>query len=165
MLAARPERLSQLLPGDDAVVACIAAARGVMLHALRREIETRPLLDNFLGVCDYLHCDMAPLICERIRVLHLDVRNRLIGDEVMSEGTTDEATVHVREIVRRALELGSTGLLLAHNHPGGDHTPSRADIDVTRRLAAAAKPFRIVVHDHIVISATGETSMRALNII
>ena len=104
---------------------------------------------------------MAHLDIENVRVLYLDAKNTLIRDETVSEGTTDQAAVYTREIVKRALALGSSNLILVHNHPTGDPQPSRADIQLTRDIVEAGKRLGIAVHDHIIIGARGHTSLRA----
>ena len=101
---------------------------------------------------------------EEFRVLFLDRKNNLIADEVQSTGTVDHAPVYPREIVKRALELGASALILAHNHPSGDPTPSRADIDMTREIVAAAAALRIKIHDHIVVGRGGTASFKALGL-
>ena len=98
-------------------------------------------------------------------MVFLDIRNGLIRDEIMWEGTIDQCTVHVREVVRRAIELNAAALILVHNHPSGDPEPSRADVDLTRAIAEGGKRLGIAVHDHIVISAQGYTSLRAAGLI
>jgi DNA repair protein RadC len=108
---------------------------------------------------------MAHLITERVRVLHLNVRNQLIRDEVMSEGSIDQAAIYTREVIRRAIDLGSSSLILVHNHPSGLPDPSRADIDVTRSIVEAGKRMGITVHDHIIIGAQGHSSMRAMGLL
>jgi DNA repair protein RadC len=99
------------------------------------------------------------------RILFLDKRNRLIADEVQGEGTVDHTPVYVREVVKRALELSSTAIILVHNHPSGDTKPSRADIDMTRLIIDAARPLNIAVHDHIIVGREGHTSLRAQKLI
>ena len=108
---------------------------------------------------------MAHHAIERFRVLHLNSKNMLIRDELMSEGSIDEAAVYVREVVRRAIDLGSAALILVHNHPSGDPSPSRADIDITRNIAEAGKRMNITVHDHIIVGASGHASLRAQGLI
>ena len=108
---------------------------------------------------------MARAEREEFRVLFLDARNRLIADEVQGRGTIDHTPAYPREVVRRALELSAASIILLHNHPSGDPTPSRADVDMTKRIIAAAEPLGIVVHDHIVIGREGHASMRALRLI
>jgi DNA repair protein RadC len=102
---------------------------------------------------------------ERFRVLHLNTKNMLIRDEVMSEGSIDQAAVHVREVIRRAIDLGSAAIILVHNHPSGDPAPSRADIDVTRQIADAGKRLGIAVHDHLIMGTNGHVSLRAQGLI
>lgn len=102
---------------------------------------------------------------ERFRVLHLNTRNMLIRDELMGEGSIDQAPVYIREVIRRALAFGSAALILVHNHPSGDPSPSRADIDVTRAIAEAGRNLGIAVHDHLIIGTSGHVSLRAQGLI
>ena len=139
--------------------------RDVMLHVLRAEAAKAPILDNSQVLIDYLFADLAHLPVERLRVLFLNAKNRLLRDEVMSEGSVKETPIYPREIIRRALELGATALILAHNHPSGDPTPSRGDIEGTRRLAAVASGLDIIVHDHVVVARSGWSSFRSLGLI
>ena len=108
---------------------------------------------------------MAHRAVERVRVLHLNSKNMLIRDELVSEGSIDQAAVHVREVIKRALELNSAALIIVHNHPSGDPQPSRQDIALTRELVAAAKPLGISIHDHIVVGGEKQASLRALGLI
>ena len=137
----------------------LAALRAAVVAALRRPIEGRPCLASSRALIDYLHADMAYARRERFRVLFLDNRNRLIRDEVMSEGSVHTAPVFTREVVRRALELGASALILVHNHTSGDPQPSADDIDVTHELLAAGRLFGIVVHDHLIIGRHGHVSL------
>jgi DNA repair protein RadC len=98
-------------------------------------------------------------------VLHLNARNMLVRDEVMSDGSIDEAALYVREVIRRAIDLGSAAIILVHNHPSGDPAPSRADIDITRRVAEAGKRLGIALHDHIIIAGSGHSSLRAMGLL
>jgi len=102
---------------------------------------------------------------EQFRILFLDKRNQLIADEVQQQGTVDHTPVYVREVVKRALELSATAIVLVHNHPSGDPTPSRADIDMTKQIIDAAKPLGVVVHDHIIVGREGHASLRGLRLI
>jgi DNA repair protein RadC len=108
---------------------------------------------------------MGFMATERVRILHLNTRNMLIRDEVMAEGSIDQAAVSVREVIRRAIDLGSAAIILVHNHPSGDPSPSRADIALTRTIIDAGKPLGIGVHDHIIIGMNGHVSMRAQGLI
>ena len=136
-----------------------------MQHALRIRLETRPLLSNWQMLLDYLRIDMGHDTIERFRVLHLNTRNMLIRDDVMSEGTIDQSTVHVREVIHRAMDLGSASIILVHNHPSGETSASRADIDITRAIIEAAKRMGIAVHDHLIIGANGHRSLRSEGLI
>lgn len=164
LLAADPESLARA-ELSDGVIAALKIAEASALRLLRSRASERPVLTNWQALADYLHADMAHRLVERVRVLHLNTKNALIRDELVSEGSIDQAAVHVREIVRRALELGSAALILVHNHPSGDPEPSRQDISLTRDLIAALKPLGISVHDHVVVGSKGQASLRALGLI
>jgi DNA repair protein RadC len=145
----------------ETAVAALKIAHASAIRMLRGEMAARPVLSNWQAVLDYLHAEMAYHTIERVRVLHLNVRNMLIRDELVAEGSIDQAPVYAREVIRRAIELGSAALILVHNHPSGDVTPSRADIDLTRIVVQAAKHLDIAVHDHVIIGTQGHTSLRA----
>jgi DNA repair protein RadC len=136
-----------------------------MMHALRTDLTRNPVLDCWQELERYLRAEMAYLPIEKIRVLYLNTTHRLIRDELAASGTLDQAPVYIREIIARALQLGAAGLILVHNHPSGDAKPSQPDLRITRRLQEAAKTFGLVVHDHIVVSLTGSTSMRAMRLL
>jgi len=150
---------------SEGVVAALKIAEASALRLLRSRLADRPLLSDWKALADYLHADMAHRAVERVRVLHLNSKNMLIRDELVSEGSVDQAAVYVREVVRRALELGSAALIIVHNHPSGDPEPSRQDVALTRELIAAGKPLGIAIHDHIVVGAKGQKSLRALGLI
>lgn len=150
---------------SEGVVAALKIAETSALRLLRSEVQGRELLSNWQALADYLRADMAHRAVERVRVLHLNSKNMLIRDELVSEGSIDQAAVHVREIIKRALELGSAALILVHNHPSGDPQPSRQDIDLTRELVAAAKPLGIAIHDHVVVGTMGQSSLRAAGLL
>jgi len=165
VMTAHPDRLLAVKGMGAISVAAIKAAHGIALRLLKRESHDRPILGNWQALLDYLHADMMHHTIERVRVLHLDSKNRLIRDELTGEGTVDEAPVYAREVARRAVQLGSAAVILVHNHPSGDATPSRADIDVTRTIAAALKPLSVALHDHIIVAKGGHTSLRAQGVI
>lgn len=131
----------------------------------RSDIKGRELLSSWERVLDYCRAAMAFEEREQFRILFLDKRNALIADEVQQTGTVDHTPVYPREVVRRALELSASAVVLVHNHPSGDTTPSRADIDMTRTIVEAAKPLGIAVHDHIIIGKKGFASMKGLLLI
>ena len=136
-----------------------------MLHVLRSEAAKAPILGSSQALIDYLFVDLAHLPAERLRVLFLNAKNRLLRDELMSEGSVNEAPIYPREIMRRALELGATALILAHNHPSGDPAPSAGDIQATRRIVEAGRALDIRVHDHVILARSGWSSFRALGLI
>ena len=130
----------------------------------RGEVRKRPMISSWSALLAYVRTAMAHEAREQFRVLFLDKKNQLIADEVMNEGTVDHAPVYPREVVRRALELGASAVILTHNHPSGDPTPSSADIDMTRQVIEAARALRIAVHDHLVIGREGVASFKALGL-
>lgn len=137
----------------------LLCAAGVRIS--RGEVSKRPVMGSWSVVVEHLRRAMAFNAVEEFRILFLDRKNSLIADEVMSTGTVDHTPVYIREIVKRALQLEATGIILAHNHPSGDPTPSRPDIAMTREIVAAAKPLGISVHDHIIVGRNGHTSLKA----
>lgn len=154
------------VPGmGETSAAAIRIVQAAALRLLRAEASARPVLASWQALIDYLHADMAHRGTERVRVLHLNARNMLIRDEVMTDGSVDEAALYVREVIRRAIDLGSTGIILVHNHPSGDPAPSPADIDITRKVAEAGKRMGIALHDHIIVGATGHASLRAMGLL
>jgi DNA repair protein RadC len=150
---------------DSAAVQFLRTVRDAMLHALRTEAFARPTLDDSQKLIDYLSLDMALLPTERLRVLFLNASNRLLYDETLAEGSVSETPVYPREIMRRALEVGATALILAHNHPSGDPTPSRGDVEATRRIADAGRALDICIHDHVIVARSGWSSFRALGLL
>lgn len=146
-------------------IGAILIAQASAVRLLKGQVAARPVLGSWQALTDYLHVAMAHRMNECARVLHLNARNMLIRDELVSEGSVDQAAIYVREVARRALELGSAAIILVHNHPSGDPSPSRQDIQLTREIVAALKPFGIQVHDHVVIGANGHASLRGLGLI
>jgi DNA repair protein RadC len=125
----------------------------------------KPALSSRAALIDYCTAAMARSQQEEFRILFLDRKNVLIADEVQTRGTIDHTPVYPREIVKRALELGATAIILVHNHPSGDPTPSRADIEMTRDVAAAARALSIAVHDHLVVGRSGHASFKSLGLL
>lgn len=146
-----------------------AAALKIVALAARRlaraEVREKPVLGSWQALIDYLHIDMAHLTVERVRVLYLNAQNILIHDEHVGDGSLDEAAIHPREVIRRALDLGAAALILVHNHPSGSPQPSKADIQITNRIAEAGRLLNIVVHDHIIIGREGHVSLKAKGLI
>jgi len=165
VLTADAHALARVDGMGDTATAAVRIAHVAAIRLLRGEVAERPVLANWQALLDYLHADMAHHPVERFRVLHLNTRNMLIRDEVMNEGTIDEAAVYVREVVARALQLHSAALILVHNHPSGDPSPSRADIEITRSIATTAKGLGIALHDHLIVGTRGHVSLRAQGLI
>ncbi len=149
---------------SEGAVAALKIAQAAALRLLQEQVKERPVLGSWQALLDYLHADMAHNPIERVRVLFLNSKNMLIRDEAMSEGSVDEAAVYVREIIRRALEYHATALILVHNHPSGDPSPSQQDIALTKEIVEAARHLRISVHDHIIIGTSGHSSFRAMGL-
>ncbi len=164
LLSADGDALARVKGMGETSIAAIKIAHAAAIRLLRAEVAERPVLSNWQALLDYLRADMAHHANERVRVLHLNTRNILIRDELMSEGSIDEAALYVREVIRRAIDLGSAAIILVHNHPSGDPSPSRADIDVTRNMAEAGKRMGIAVHDHIIMGTSGHSSLRAMGL-
>jgi len=141
-----------------------------LMHALavrmtREQVTGRTVLSSWSALLDYLRAALAHATTEEFRVLFLDRKNRLVADEFQARGTVDHAPVYPREIVKRTLALDASAIILVHNHPSGDPTPSRTDIEMTRRIVEAARPFDIVVHDHIVIGRERTASFKAMGLL
>jgi len=165
LMAADATALQRVDGMGDTAAAAVRIAQATAIRMIRTEVAARPVLANWQALLDYLRADMAHDGVERFRVLHLNTRNMLIRDEVMHKGTVDQAAVYVREVIKRAIDLGSAAIILVHNHPSGDPAPSRADIDITRTIAEAGKRLGIALHDHLIIGTGGHVSMRAQGLI
>ncbi len=160
VLSARPEQLQEVEKVGPGAAATIKAAQAAALHLLRAEVREQPVLNNWDRLTAYLSAVMAREAIEQFRVLFLDTRNRLIADEAQARGTVNHTPVYPREVVKRALELGATAIILVHNHPSGDPAPSRADVEMTQEVKAAATALGIVLHDHLIIGNGRHLSFR-----
>lgn len=161
VLAARPVRLAEVEGVGDAVIQELKIVEAAARRMARSRVIDRPVLSGWQALLDYCHTVMAHRETEEFRVLYLDRKNVLIADEAQASGTVDHVPVYPREVVRRALDLGASALILVHNHPSGDATPSEADIQMTRQIAAAVQTLGIVLHDHIIVGKECEVSFRA----
>jgi DNA repair protein RadC len=162
--APRP-RLREIDGLGDAAIAEIQIVQAAANRLARGEVKKRMVLSSWSAVLDYCRTSMAFADKEQFRVLFLDKRNQVIADEVQQTGTVDHTPVYPREVIKRALELSATALILVHNHPSGDPTPSRADIQMTQAIVEIAKPLGISVHDHIIVGKDGHTSLKGLKLI
>ncbi|MER0239154.1 DNA repair protein RadC [Fulvimarina sp. MAC8] len=161
-----PRRLLAEVEGvKEAVALDLSIVSAINQRAMRSAVRKREVLSSWSAVLDYCTAVMAHEPREQFRILFLDKKNALIADEVQGHGTVDHTPVYPREVVRRALELNSTALILVHNHPSGDPTPSRADIEMTRTIETTAKPLGISLHDHVIIGKNGHASLRGLKLI
>jgi len=150
---------------NDNIIATLKVIQAGAVRLGRQRVMTQPILSSWSALTEYLHSAMAREANEQFRLLFLDRKNRLIHDEVQGRGTVDHTPVYVREVVKRALELSATALILVHNHPSGDATPSRADIEMTRDIARALTPVGVTVHDHIIIGRGEPASLKAMGLI
>jgi DNA repair protein RadC len=157
--------LTEVSGVGDAVALDLKLVASVGQRALKSELTGKPVLSSWKSLIDYCHAAMAHEAREQFRLLFLDKRNALIADEVQGFGTVDHTPVYPREVVKRALELSASAVILVHNHPSGDPTPSRADIEMTKTIIDTAKPLGITVHDHVIIGKNGHVSFRALRLI
>lgn len=165
VISAPAKDLRRVDGAGDSVIAALKFVHAAALRLQRANIYGKPVLAGWQALLDYLHADMAHLARERFRVLFLDSRNVLISDEAMSEGTVNQTSVHVREVMHRALDLGATAIILVHNHPSGDPKPSRDDIQLTNQIRDAARVLGITLHDHVVIGREGHASFKALGLL
>lgn len=161
VLSAPQSRLMQVDGVGEAVVATLKVTEAAAHRMARAKVIQRQVISSWDAVLDYCHTVMAHRETEQFRILFLDRKNVLIADEQQAQGTVDHVPVYPREVVKRALELNASALILVHNHPSGDPTPSVADIDMTTQIDAAARALGISVHDHLVIGKSREISFRA----
>ncbi len=152
VVQAPPEKLREMEGVGDAVIASIKTIELSCQHLLRQQISNQPVINSWTTLLEYCQLTMGSQTIEQFRILFLNSQNTLISDEVQQTGTVDHTPVYPREVLRRALDVGATALILAHNHPSGNPSPSKADIDMTRMLCDAARPFNIRIHDHVIIA-------------
>ncbi|MBP1849897.1 RadC family protein [Rhizobium halophytocola] len=165
VIGAKASLLTEISGIGETVAGDLKLIGAVAHRMLKSELQGKQVLSSWSSVIDYCHAAMAYEEREQFRILFLDKRNGLIADEVQGRGTVDHTPVYTREVVKRALELSSTAIILVHNHPSGDPTPSRADIEMTKMIIDTAKPLGITVHDHIIIGKDGHASLKGLRLI
>jgi DNA repair protein RadC len=164
VIAAPAQRLAEIKGLGEAAIAELKVVHAAASRLARGAVKKRPVLSSWSSVLDYCRAAQAFADKEQFRILFLDKRNGLIADEVQGTGTVDHTPVYPREVVKRALELSATAIILVHNHPSGDPTPSRADIEMTRVIVDIAKPLGIAVHDHIIVGKDGHASLKGLKL-
>ncbi|MBS0271463.1 MAG: DNA repair protein RadC [Proteobacteria bacterium] len=165
ILQADNERLKAIPGVGESTIALLKAVQETACRTLREEANAQPILQSWQTVIDYCRARMSHLSIEQLRLLFLDQKNKLIADEIQQQGTINSTPVFPREVVKRTLELGASSLIMVHNHPSGDPTPSQADIDITRKVIKAAKELEINVLDHLIIGRFGHTSLREKRLI
>ncbi len=165
VLAAPAPRLKEVKGVGDKVVFELKLIQAAAVRMARNTVLSKPALTSWTALIEYCTAAMAYDDREQFRLLFLDRKNVLIADEVQQRGTVDHTPVYPREVIKRALELSASAIILVHNHPSGDPTPSQADIDMTRQIVDAASKLTITVHDHIIIGRAGHASFRAMKLI
>ena len=165
VISAEADDLKRIKGAGEAAVIALKCVQAAGLRLAQGEIIDRPVLANWKKVLSYCKASMAYDKNERFRVLFLNRKNVLIADEVQQKGTVDHTPVYTREVIKRALELGATALILVHNHPSGDPTPSKADIEMTKEVRDAGDKLGIVLHDHVIVSKGGHSSFKTMGLI
>jgi DNA repair protein RadC len=165
VISAPVEALGAVQGLGAASIAALKAAQAAALRLARSELLDRPVMASWERVIDYCQASMAHNPVEQLRLLFLDRRNALIADEVQQTGTVDHTPLYPREVVKRALELGATAIILVHNHPSGDPSPSKADIAMTKAVAEAAGNLGITLHDHIIVARSGHASLKGMGLL
>jgi DNA repair protein RadC len=150
---------------SEAAIGALKIAEATALRLLESRVEGQPVLSSWDALGDYLQAAMGHRRTEEVRILFLNAKNMLMANEALWQGSVDEASVHVREVIARAIALGATALIIVHNHPSGDPSPSQQDIRLTRDLVEAGRHMKVTVHDHVIVGAQGRTSMRAMGLI
>jgi len=165
VLAADPDRLKQHARITERTVAHFKAVREAARRFARMEVVERPVMSSYQALIDYCRVSLMDEQTERFRVLFLNRKNALIADEVQQRGTVDHTPVYPREVIKRTLDLGATALIMVHNHPSGDPTPSRADIDMTHEVRGGAEKLGIVLHDHVIVAKGGTASFKSMGLL
>ena len=165
VISAPPKRLAEVDGLGEAGITELKVVQAAAHRLAKGEVRKRPVLSSWSSVLEYCRTAQAFAEKEQLRIMFLDKRNQLIADEVQQEGTVDHTPVYPREVVKRALELSATAIILVHNHPSGDPTPSRADIQMTQAIVEVAKPLGITIYDHIIVGKEGHASLKGLKLI
>ena len=161
VLSAAPERLTEIKGVGEAVITDLKIVEAAAHRLARAKVMKKHVISSWDAVLDYCHTTMAHRETEQFRVLYLDRKNILIADEEQAKGTVDHVPVYPREVVKRALELNASAMILVHNHPSGDPTPSDADIEMTAQIKSACDALGLTLHDHLIIGKSRELSFRS----
>ena len=165
VISAEPARLREVPDVKDSIISQLKVIETAAQRLARSQVKDKTVLSSWSALMGYCKSKMARLEREEFRILFLDKKNVLIADEAQGRGTVDHVPVFPREIMKRALELNASAIILAHNHPSGDPTPSRADIEMTKQIVAVAKPLGVTVHDHVIIAREMDASFKALGLL
>jgi len=165
VMAAEPRKLAEVPGMGTASVAAIKVVQNAAARLAREQAMEHTVISSWDNLIAYCRIVMAELPVEQFRILFLDRKNKLIADEAQARGTVDHTPVYTREVVHRALELGASAIILVHNHPSGDPAPSKADVQMTREIAEAAKRLNIQIHDHVIIARSGHASFKTLGLL
>ena len=165
VLTAPSDSLLAVKGMGETSVAALKIAQLSALRLIHEPVRQQPILSSWAALLDYLRADMAHLTIERVRVLFLNSRNMLIRDEHMGDGSVDQAAIYTRQVIKRALDLSASAVILVHNHPSGNPNPSKQDIAITREIAEAGRRLGISVHDHVIIGKEGHVSLRTKGLI
>jgi DNA repair protein RadC len=161
VLAAEPAKLAAVKGLGEGAIAALKAGQEAARRMSREEAMERPVISSWEKLLSYCRIAMAEEPVEQFRILFLDKKNKLVADEAQGRGTVDHTPAYPREVVKRALDLGASAVILVHNHPSGDATPSKADVQMTKAIVEAARPLGIQVHDHVIIARSGHTSFKS----
>lgn len=165
VVSAEPEALREISGLAESGLAALKSVQAAAQRLAREEVAERPVIGSWDKLLDYCRATMAREQIEQFRLLFLDRKNRLIADELQQRGTVDHTPVYPREVVKRALALGASAIIMVHNHPSGDPTPSKGDIEMTREVAGACEKLGIALHDHVIIARSGHASLKAMGLI
>ena len=165
LFQASVEDMSQVKGISENTATFLKSVHALHTRAMKGELMNKPVLNNWDRLLDYCHATMAEDSIERFRVLYLNRKNILIEDEIHASGTIDGANVYTREIMKKAMNIGATALVLVHNHPSGDPTPSMPDIEITNQIKDAGAPLNVTVHDHLIISRSGHSSFKSMGLL
>ncbi|MDX1485229.1 MAG: DNA repair protein RadC [Alphaproteobacteria bacterium] len=165
LIFANPAEIKEVKGAGESTVAALKLVQAAAIRLAREQVVSKPVLSSWVQLLDYCYVAMAREKKEQFRVLFLDKKNTLITDEVQQTGTVDHTPVYPREIIKRALELDASAVIVVHNHPSGDPTPSRDDIDMTHQIREAGERLGIVLHDHLIIGKRGHASFKTLGLL
>lgn len=165
VIAAPKDRLTEVPGVGESVITALKISQAAAIALQREDVMDQPVISSWKALIGYCRSSMAHEQNEQFRVLFLDKKNTLMVDEVQSNGTVDQTPIYPREVIKRALQIGSTAIILVHNHPSGDPTPSREDIEMTRELKGTAEKLGIVIHDHLIIARRGHVSFKSLGLL